>query len=237
LPHEIAHQWWGNTVSPADYRSEWLFEAMSSYSALEFLEQSKGRATLDAVLESYRQDLLSTENGIALESAGPVDFGDRLLDNSGMLAWHVIVYEKGAWILHMLRMRLGDEGFRTLQRRLLQNFQNKLVTNEDFRHLAEGLVPEDQSDKSLNVFFDNWVYATGIPKVTLKNSGTNLSLRIGGVDEAFALDLPLHCVNANGADSTVWFHAGAGDNSFEMPAGTKSCELPKQADYLYQPVN
>ena len=54
LPHEIAHQWWGNMVSPADYRSEWLFEAMSNYSALEFLEQSKGRAALDAVLESYR---------------------------------------------------------------------------------------------------------------------------------------------------------------------------------------
>ncbi len=237
LPHEIAHQWWGNTVSPLDYRSEWLFEAMSSYSALEFLEQSKGRATLDAVLESYRQDLLSTANGVALESAGPVDFGDRLLDNNGMLAWHVIVYEKGAWILHMLRMRLGEEGFRTLQTRLLQNFQNKLVANEDFRHLAEGLVPEDQSDKSLNVFFDNWVYATGIPKIALKNSGTNLALKISGVDEAFALDLPLHCASASGAESTVWFHAGAGDNSFEIPPGAKSCELPKQTDYLYVPAN
>ncbi len=169
LPHEIAHQWWGNTVSPLDYRSEWLFEAMSSYSALEFLEQSKGRATPDAVLESYRQDLLSTANGVALESAGPFDFGDRLLDNNGMLAWHVIVYEKGAWILHMLRMRLGEEGFRTLQTRLLQNFQNKLVANEDFRHLAEGLVPEDQSDKSLNVFFDNSGLCHRDSKIALSN--------------------------------------------------------------------
>lgn len=237
LPHEIAHQWWGNMVSPADYRSEWLFEAMSSYSALEFLEQSKGRATVDVVLESYRQDLLSAANGVALESAGPVDFGERLLENNGMLAWHVIIYEKGAWILHMLRQRLGEEGFRTLQARMLHDFQGRLVTNEDFHRLAASLVPEDQSDKSLNVFFDNWIYATGIPKLALKSTRANLSLNVSGVDDAFALDLPLRCMGANGTETTVWFHAGSGDNSFDMPAGAQSCTLPKQTDYLYLPSN
>jgi len=231
LPHELAHQWWGNMVSPADYRSEWLFEAMSSYAALEYLEQTKGRAALDDVMESYRQDLLATDKGSLIESAGPVDFGERLLDNSGVRAWHLILYEKGAWILHMLRMRLGDDGFHALQSRLLHDFENKLVSNEDFRRVAASLMPEDQSDRSLNVFFDNWVYATGIPKMSLHTVSGALSLKVTGVDDSFALDLPLRC-----DDKTVWVHAGAGDNSFEIPAGSKTCQLPKLTDYLYQPI-
>jgi hypothetical protein len=237
LPHEIAHQWWGNMVSPSDYRTSWLFEAMSNYSALEYLEQSKGRAALDDVLDSYRADLLATEKGTPLESAGPVDFGERLLDNNGMRAWHVIIYEKGAWILHMLRLRLGDEGFHTLQSRILNEFQNKAISNEDFRKVAASLVPEDQSDKSLNVFFDNWIYATGIPNMKFRSAGNSVSLKISAVDEGFALDLPLRCNGPNGVKQVVWVHAGTGDNSFDMSNGNRSCELPKQTDYLYQLVN
>lgn len=234
LPHEIAHQWWGNMASPADYRSEWLFEAMSSYAALEYLEKTKGRAALNEIMQSYQEDLQATDKGTSVESAGPVDFGERLLENSGVRPWHLIVYEKGAWILHMLRMRLGEDGFHTLQSRLLHDYQNKLVTNEDFRRLAASLMPEDQSDKSLNVFFDNWVYATGIPKLALRASAGNISLKVSGVDDSFALDLPLNCTAATGEKSLFWVHAGTGDNSFDLPAGVKTCELPKQTDYLYQ---
>ena len=194
LPHEIAHQWWGNMVSPFDYRSEWLFEAMSSYSALEYLEQSKGRAVLDDVLESYREDLLAIDKGATIESAGPVDFGERLLENNGLRAWHIVLYEKRRSGSHsMLRMRLGDDGFHNLQTRLLHDFQNKLVTNEDFHRIAASFVPEDRPDKSLNVFFDNWVYATGIPIMAFRTVGNSLSLKVSGVDEGFALDLPLRC--------------------------------------------
>jgi hypothetical protein len=134
-------------------------------------------------------------------------------------------------------MRLGEEGFRNLQTRLLREYQNKLVSNEDFRRLAASFVPEDQSDKSLSVFFDNWVYATGIPKMALRSASSGLSLKVSGVDDGFALDLPLRCAGAGGDLQTVWVHAGAGDNTFELPADRKSCELPKQADYLYQAAN
>jgi len=237
LPHEIAHQWWGCMVSQADYRTTWLFEAMSNYAALEFLEETKGRAALDAVLERYRNDLLATDRGKTIESAGPVDFGERLLANDGMLAWHHIVYEKGAWILHMLRMRLGDEAFHTLQTQLLREFQGKLISNEDFRKLAAGLLPEEQSDKTLSVFFDNWIYSTGIPRMTFRSAGQNVSLKISGVDEGFALDLPLRCSAANGKEQVEWVHAGAGDNSYDMPEGSKACQLPKQTDYLYRLLN
>ncbi len=237
LPHEVAHQWWGSMASQADYRTAWLFEAMSNYSALEYLEQTKGQAAMDAVLEQYRQDLLASNSGRSVESAGPVDFGERLLDNSGMRAWHVIVYEKGAWILHMLRRRMGDEAFHTLQTRLLSDFQNKLIANDDFRKLAASLLPADQSDKSLGVFFDNWVYSTGIPRMVLHATGSSVSLKVSGVEDAFAFDLPLRCTAANGKEQVEWVHVGAGDNSYELTDGSAGCQLPKQADYLFDAGN
>jgi hypothetical protein len=234
LPHEVAHQWWGSMASQADYRTAWLFEAMSNYSALEYLEQTKGEAAMDAVLEQYRQDLLALDRGRSVESAGPVDFGERLLDNSGMRAWHVIVYEKGAWILHMLRRRMGDEAFHMLQTRLLSDFQNKLIANDDFRRLASSLLPADQSDKSLSVFFENWVYATGIPRLVLHTAGSSVSLKVSGVEDAFAFDLPLRCSATNGKEQAEWVHVGVGENSYEMTDGSTGCQLPKQADFLFE---
>jgi hypothetical protein len=237
FPHEVAHQWWGNMVSQADYRTAWLVEAMSNYSALEYLEQNKGRSAMEAILNRYRQDLLLVDKGATIEAAGPVDFGERLLDNNGLRAWHDIVYEKGAWILHMLRMRLGDEAFHTLQMRMLSDFRDKLIANDDFRKLAAELLPPEVPDRSLNSFFDNWVYATGIPKIALHGARASLSVKISGVDEGFAADLPLHCLDAAGKERVQWIHAGAGDNSYDLPNGSRSCELPKQADYLYELEN
>ena len=70
-----------------------------------------------------------------------------------------------------------------------------------------------------------------------RSEGNTVSLKIFGVDEGFALDLPLLCGAANGQQHVEWVHAGAGDNSFDMPEGSKACQLPKQTDYLYQVAN
>jgi Peptidase family M1 domain len=232
LPHEIAHQWWGNLVVAADYRASWLTEAMADYSALEEIEHAKGRTVRDAVLEQYRSDLMQDdptrhEKGRSIESAGPLDFGPRLLDNNGMLAWHTVVYEKGAWVLHMLHERLGDAAFTRMQVELLQKFAAEPLTNENFRKLASEFVPADQPDRSLTSFFDAWVYGTGIPKLALNGAGLQLS----GVDEDFTVDVPLHC-HSHGHDSVKWVRATSGGNPFDPPAGA-ACNLPSPIEFLY----
>lgn len=229
LPHEIAHQWWGNLVSPLNYRANWLMEAMADYSALEFVERAKGTPALDALLQQYRDDLLRQESGKSIESAGPVDFGPRLLDNNGVLAWHVVIYEKGAWILHMLRQRLGDDAFNRMQVRLLQQFSSQPISNEDFRKLLSEFVPPGQPDKSLAMFFDAWVYGTGIPKLALHRD----DLEVSGVDDDFSFDLPLHC-RAGGKEQVRWVRAAAGSNPLEPSTG-KNCELPSASEFLYAP--
>lgn len=228
LPHEIAHQWWGNLASAADYRANWLMEAMADYSALQFVEREKGTAALNDLLQQYREDLQLQQNGKAIESAGPVAFGPRLLDNNGTLTWHVVEYEKGAWILHMLHQRLGDAAFNQMQVRMLQQFSARPFTNEDFEKLLSEFVPAGQPDRNLSVFFDAWVYGTGIPAMKLHRN----DLQVSGVDEDFTVDVPLRCHSIGGKDHIQWVRATKGNNPLELPPGA-GCELPSENDFLY----
>jgi aminopeptidase N len=233
LPHEVAHQWWGNVVSAADYRTDWLMEAMANYSALQFLERSKGAAVMNEVLDTYRGDLAKQENGKSIESSGPVDFGVRLEQTGDLLAWHTIVYEKGTWVLHMLRERLGDDGFAKMQVRLLRDFAAKPISNEDFRKAASEFVPAGQPDKSLTLFFDTWVYGTGIPILRLQRAGRNLRVNVSAVDEDFAADVALHCTSKAGKERVRWVRVSSGNNDLELPSDATACQLPRSNEFLY----
>lgn len=215
LPHEVAHQWWGNIVIPADYRTGWLPEAMANYSALQVLEQSQSVAAVDEVLDSYRTDLAQQQNGKPIESFGPVDFGIRLLDAAGIGVWHSIVYEKGTWVLRMLRERLGAAGFRQMQLRLLEEFRAKPISNEDFRRVASAFVPAGQPDKDLTLFFDTWVYGTGIPQISLAHTSEGQALVVSGVDDDFSADLPVRCHDKAGVDQLRWVRVSSGSNPLE----------------------
>jgi hypothetical protein len=235
LPHEVAHQWWGNIVSAADYRTDWLMEAMANYSALQFLERSKGMAAMHEVLATYRDDLTKQQHGKPIESIGPVDFGVRLQQAPDLLAWHTIVYEKGTWILHMLRKRLGDDGFAKMQVRLLRDFAAKPLSNEDFRKVASDFVPVGQPDKTLAMFFDTWIYGTGVPILRLQGVGRELKLNLSGVDEDFTADVALECTSKAGKQRVQWVRSSSGSNDVELPSSTTACQLPSSNEFLYSP--
>ncbi len=233
LPHEMAHQWWGNMVRPADYRSAWLAEAMANDSALQFLGHEKGPEVPKQLLMAFRKDLTYEDKGSSVESAGPVDFGERILEASGPARWHFVTYEKGAWILQMLRQRLGDEGYRQMQRRLLSEYSTKPVTNDEFRSLASEFVPPGQPDRTLTLFFDTWVYGTGIPKIKLERSGGQVDLDVSGVDDDFTADIPLACLSGSGSQIAHWVRISSGSNPIEAASGVKDCQLPSPAGFLY----
>jgi hypothetical protein len=226
LPHEVAHQWWGNLVSPSDYRSNWVLEGLSNYVALQYLESSKGAAVALELLAGYGAELVAKRQGKPVDSYGPVVFGERLLDNYGGGVWHDIVYEKGAWIFHMLRQILGDQGFNEMQRRLLRDYSSRPISNEDLRREAAALLPADVPDHSLNEFFDAWVYGTGIPALSL--SGQELVL--SDVDEDFAVNVPLDCQLADGKRVIRWIHAVNGSNVVSF---SRACHLPSHSTFLY----
>ena len=96
---------------------------MANYAALQYLEQAQGRAALDALLARYRNDFIARRpDGELVDAKGPVTFGQRLLNNFGEGVWHDILYEKGTWIFHLLRVRMGDAGFHEFSTQIAEGF-------------------------------------------------------------------------------------------------------------------
>jgi len=209
VAHEVAHQWWGNVVIVSSYQDEWLMEALSNYSALLWLEKKSGPKAVDAVLDDYRTRLLTKDSdGRTLESAGPIVWGVRLESSGIHDAWRSITYDKGAWIMHMLRRRLGDERFLKMLAELRRRYEFRSITNEEFRALAAEFMPPRSPSDTMDTFFDNWVYATGIPTLKVQSSikGFRVSGTVAqsGVDNDFSVDAPVEIQFAKGAPQIVW---------------------------------
>ena len=129
------------------------------------------------------------KDGLLIDDFGPVTFDQRLLNNFGLRPWHDILYEKGTWIFHMLRQRMGDAAFHDFQLAVLKEFADRPLSNEELRLQAARFLPAGQPDRPLTAFFDTWVYGTGIPALAVKSGNLVLS----GVPDSFSVDVPLAC--------------------------------------------
>ena len=211
--HEIAHQWWGNLVIPGGAEDDWLMESLANYSALLYLEKRKGAKAVEEVLESYKRDLSKPDQkGRTLESAGPIVWGTRLRTSEAPDAWRVITYEKGTWIVHMLRRRLGDARFLAMLRAACERYRTTPLTNEEFRALCREFSPASAPDPALESFFDNWVYGTGIPTIALRSRirGTRLTVRVEqrSVEPDFSAWVPLEIDDGAGKRTLHWIETG-----------------------------
>jgi hypothetical protein len=234
--HETAHQWWGNVVSPASYRDNWLLEALANYTALLYLEKRDGRGALDAALENYRQDLLKKDpNGQTAESAGPIVLGARLESSQSPQAWNSITYGKGSWILHMLRALVGDERFLAMLGELRRRYEWKMISTDQFRRLAAEFLPPQSRDPKLEAFFEQWVYGTGIPALTVSYSvrGRSPAVRLTGsvsqseVDSEFSVQVPVE-IECSGSRQVKWVRTSA--SPVEFTANLKQVPLKVSLD-------
>lgn len=245
LAHEAAHQWWGNVVTSASYRDEWLQEALANYTALMLVERKRGPRALESVLEEYRAELLREygEPKRTIESAGPITWGARLRGSDGLDPWRVITYCKGSWILHMLRRRMGDSTFLAMLGELRRRYAYQPVTTEQFRALAAEFTAKDDPDRSLEGFFDTWVYGTGIPtlETTVRLRGKTPALEVvvevkqSGVPEDFMLELPVELRATRTSRPLVkWIRTGeAGASvSFRVQSPPARVELAPGAGVL-----
>ncbi len=218
--HEVAHQWWGNLVITTSYQDSWLMEALANYSALMFLEKKKGPRALETLLDDYRSHLLvKGATGATLESAGPITWGYRLESSLSPEAWHYITYEKGAWVMHMLRRRLGDDRFLAMLKAMCARYQYRSITTAQFRELAQEFVPAHTPGEDLASFFDNWVYGTGIPaiKMTYALKGLRLTGTVtqSGVSEDFTARVPIE-IQMGRQRTLVWVATSSEPASFSV---------------------
>ena len=233
--HELAHQWWGNVVSAATYRDEWLVESLSNYAALLYLETHKGGdREVRLTLEGLRQGLLELSGNEPAKRAGPPVLGRRLSSSRNPQGAFEVMYNKGTWIIHMLRQLMrdpqtgSDASFFQFLRAVRDSFEDRPLTTAGFQRVAEKfVVPAANLDggTSLDWFFDQWVYGIGIPEVHLKSatqrSGGKIrvvgTVVLEGVDKKFALPVPLYAETLDGPKLLGIVSAFGRETPFSFP--------------------
>lgn len=152
VAHEIAHQWFGDSLTELDWDDIWLSEGFATYFALLLIEHEEGKDALTAGLLQARRRIFKAEARDPLLAVRHSNLADtRLILND-------LVYQKGGWILHMLRCQIGDAAFSSGIRRYYQTHRDRNVTTDDFRRSMEEAAGTD-----LSAFFDQWLNRPGHP--------------------------------------------------------------------------
>lgn len=145
--HELAHHWFGNAVTLKTWKDIWLNEGFATYSEALWAEYKEGK-------QGYLNDMKSKDYGYF---SGTVYAPKGFINNPAVYA---TIYQKGAWVLHMLRGVMGDDKFFTAIRTYYERFKYSNADTKDMQNVFE----EVYGDK-LDWFFDQWVYkGTGRPK-------------------------------------------------------------------------
>jgi hypothetical protein len=173
-PHEVAHQWWGQTVGFRSYRDQWMSEGFAQTSASIFLQATRPKP--DDFREFWRQErkLITDKNanGFRPIDVGPVTMGFRLsTEKTGWNIYQDLVYPKGAFILHMIRMMMwspqsGDDRFKATMHDFVDTYRMKVATTEDFKVIVEkhmSQMMDLDGNHRMDWFFNEYVYGTELP--------------------------------------------------------------------------
>ena len=152
--HEIAHQWFGNAVTENDWNDVWLSEGFATYFTSLFIEHAYGRDEFAATLRNSRKTVIDFY-------AKTPDYRvvhENLADMAQVTS--AATYQKGGWVLHMLRAQMGDDRFWAGIRDYYARHKDSSASTTDFR-----LAMERASGLDLSAFFQRWLYQGGVPRV------------------------------------------------------------------------
>lgn len=166
--HEVAHQWWGVGVNFKTYHDQWLSEGFSEYSGLWFMQVvlKDNKKFFDA-LDKMKERILGNRQFLfgSGQEAGPIWLGYRTQSSNTVGDYDLIVYKKGAWVLHMLRnmmidlKTMNEDRFKNMMHEFYSTYLGKEASTQDFQRMVEKHIGADMS-----WFFNQWVMDTKIPE-------------------------------------------------------------------------
>jgi len=219
IAHEEAHQWFGNSVTEKDWHHVWLSEGFATYFANLYLEHAYGR---DRLIEDQKSDRIQI---IRYFDKNPPPVVDTTVRDINLIL-NVNSYQKGGWVLHMLRHRLGDPVFWKGIQQYYARYRNGNALTSDFQR-----VMEEVSDTNLSVFFNQWLYQGGHPKLsgtwTFDAKANALSISLSQVQKGAIFKTPLEiAINlADGKSEVKTLSLDSKTQKFTFPIASKPLDL------------
>jgi len=253
-PHEVAHQWWGHTVGFASYRDQWMSEGFADMSASIYLYNIEKSRQKFVTFWNDERDLLLERNaeGFRAIDAGPVTMGYRMSNSrTGFNLTRRLIYPKGAYILHMLRMMMwsrqtGDERFKETMHDFVSTYSGRSASTEDFKAMVEKHMSREmdvQGSQKMDWFFNEYVYGTQLPTYKLDYSFDtgadgdvvfNFKVTQSKVNEEFSMLVPIYLELADGNTAFVGRAKLTGNSSMEQKVPLKGLKTkPRRAVLSY----
>lgn len=218
LVHELAHMWWGDEVTMRTWDDVWLNEGFATYAEVLYYERTAGLAPGRTMSSYYDDGLYAGQLGPRVV-APPLD----------PFRYTGAVYDKGGWVLHMLRRRVGDDAFFAALREYRKRFERGNATRGELR-----AVFEERTGRDLKQFFDQWLETPYRPvlRATYRNVGGGLvEVRVrqvqshsvshpaAGGDDApyYRFPLVLRLFASGGASSSALVEVTKADETFTLP--------------------
>lgn len=182
LAHEIAHQWFGNAASEMDWSHLWLSEGFATYCTNLYIEEKIGK---EAFLKQLQDDRERVIHFYKMNQNPVID--TISLDLMSML--NANAYQKGSWVLHMLRRKIGDDLFWKGIRMYYEKYRFSNATSDDFMQ-----VMKEASQMELSSFFDQWLKKSGHPQINIetKVGKKNIEINVNQLQNTkIVFDFPL----------------------------------------------
>jgi aminopeptidase N len=244
-PHEVAHQWWGQTVGFGSYRDQWMSEGFANTSASIFLQLTQPKGDQFREFWRIQHKLITEKNSMGFRpiDVGPVTMGFRLsTEKTGWGVYQNLVYPKGAFILHMIRQMMwsprdGDQSFIEAMHDFTSTYRLQAATTEDFKAMIEKHMSpamDIQRNHSMDWFFDEYVYGTDLPTYHFEHqiaqngdaSTVHFKLTQSGVPSTFRMVVPFYLEFTDGrivrwASATI-----TGDSTIDQSAPLPKTQSP-----------
>lgn len=208
--HEVAHQWWGHIIGWKSYRDQWMSEGFSEFSASVFAQVVYKNEKFIEFWKDQRERI-TTKNvqGKRPSDVGSVYMGYRLNTARTGYVTQSMIYPKGGFILHMLRMMMwepktGDARFSEMMKDFVKTYYNQNVSTQDFKRIVEKHMTNEMNldgNGKMDWFFNQWVYDTAIPDYKLDyrlDAAENGQVKLVGkvtqsnVDDSFKMLVPIY---------------------------------------------
>jgi hypothetical protein len=241
--HEVAHQWWGISIGFKSYHDQWLSEGFSTYCGIWYMQAAlRDNVKFFKELNRWRNEIIEVRD-YALgkgREAGPISLGARTASERTSGDYDLIIYRKGAWVLHMLRNMLLDlktfreDRFNALMAEFYTTYKGHDASTLDFQRITENHFGGDMS-----WFFKQWVHGTSIPQYefshrTVQSSDTTYTvqcrLKQSDVPTDFSMIVPIEVRFADGTSARYRINASETTREFSLPPMRQE---PREVEFNY----